>query len=718
MNKKVVILAEKPKQARENYAPVFEIEKKEKTHYVLKPCSIFPNGAILTWAVGHLVSLKMPKEYKSEWGNWDMKNLPIIPNPFEFKVSEDKKMQFNAVKKLFNGADTIINACDSDREGSNIFYSILKMTGAKNKNIKRLWINSLTPSKVEEGFKNLQDNDKDLLLYEEARTRQIGDWLVGMNNSQLFTLLLKEKGLNTTLSVGRVQSPTVYMVYQRQQEIDNFVSKPYFELIGDFTHENGKYTGKAKVKEESKDNIVKLLEKHSLSDLNSSDSVIKEVTKTLKTTKSPKLHSLTTIQKKADKRWKYSGKKVLKIMQSLYEKKLLTYPRTEYNYITESEYAYLVSNVKQYQELLEVSFEPKTTPDKNYVDGTKVGGHYAIIPTDVVPSKSTIDNLPDEEKKLYYEVLKTTLAMFHLVYKYEETKITTNVNGIEFFTTGKVEVEKGWKDLFQDEKEEEKEKSNENKMLPSVTKEDFVSSLLNIKEGHTSCPKPYTEGQLIELMQKAGKLVNDKEEKAILKEVEGLGTVATRGDIIETIKNNGYIESKQNILNITEKGKILCEALNGTLLASPLMTAKWESYLKKIGEGSGTQEVFLNKIVEFLHSTIEEAPKNFNVESFNHAMKDHVKSQTIGSCPSCGKGTVTDKGKFYGCSEYRNGCKFSLPKTFLGKKLTNTHLVTLLRGEKTKLIKGFKSKKKQGKKFDAYLIVKDGNITFEFPEKK
>jgi DNA topoisomerase-3 len=215
---KTVVLAEKPSQAKA-YSQAFEIAKREKTHIELKPCSSFPNGATITWGIGHLVSLKMPNDYKEEWKKWDLKNLLIIPERFEFKVSEDKKTQFNAVKKLFNEAHLLVNACDIDREGSNIFYSIYNMTGARNKTIKRLWINSLEEDEVRKGFNNLHDNKKDLMMYSEARGRQIGDWLVGINASQIFTLLLAEKGIRETISAGRVSSPTVYMIYQRQKKL-------------------------------------------------------------------------------------------------------------------------------------------------------------------------------------------------------------------------------------------------------------------------------------------------------------------------------------------------------------------------------------------------------------------------------------------------------------------------------------------------------------------
>ena len=499
MNTLAILLAEKPSQAKA-YADAFTIDKREKTHITLKPCSTFPKGAIVTWAIGHLVGLKMPNEYKAEWTRWDLKNLPIIPDKFEFKISDKSKLtQYNYIKKAFNMPNTtIVNCTDIDREGSNIFYSIYNMTGTRNKNVKRLWINSLETDEIRKGFNNLLDNKKDLLMYEEAKTRQIADWLVGINASQLFSLLV---GNGNSLSVGRVQSPTVYMIYERQKEIEDFVSKPFYELFSNFTHENGVYSGKAKVKKNKREDVLDLLNQHNLSSLEHDEATVKKVEKTLKKTKASQLHSLSTLQTKANKSWKYSPAKVLEVVQTLYEKKIVTYPRTDCNYITESEFEYLSSNIEKYQSLLGVSFEANLEQNKRFVDNKKVQEHYAIIPTKTVPTENTLKSLSDEEKNIFYEVLKTTLGIFHSDYEFEETTIVTNVKSIEFYTKGKVEVSKGWKSLFVNEKEEGDKKTDSEKVLPSVSEQDLVLSIMEVKKGHTSAPKPFTEGGLINLMK-------------------------------------------------------------------------------------------------------------------------------------------------------------------------------------------------------------------------
>lgn len=706
-----VILAEKPSQAKA-YAEAFSIKERTKTHIELKPDETFPHGAIITWGIGHLVELKEPHDYQQEWGKWKFEDLPIIPDHFGEKVSDGKSAQFNAVKKLFQKADLIINGADVDREGSNIFYSILKLTDVQDKPIKRLWINSLEKEEVRKGFKNLQPNDKDLLMFDEAKARQISDWIVGINGSRLFSLLMQKKGFSGSLSIGRVQSPTVYLIYQRQKEIDSFVSKPFYQIEGRFDSNNGKYKGMASIKDEDKAKVQELLDRHSITEANTCPGTIKNVEKKEKHQKSPKLHSLSTLQSVANKRWKYSPSHVLKTMQSLYEKRIVTYPRTDCNFITENEFSYLVKNLKGYQTLAEVEFTPPSLhPKKRYVDGSKVQEHYAIIPTKTVPSKATLEKLSTDERNIYQEVLMTTLAMFHDDYVYEETTILTDVNGLEFKSVGKTEVNKGWKELFPTL---EKEKKEEPSFLPDVALGESVTGQINIKEGMTKPPKPYTEGQLINMMKTCGKLVDDEADVEILKEVEGLGTEATRSGIIETIKKQKYIEVKKNIVSVTDKGQILCEAIEGTLLSSPSMTAKWEAYLQKIGSGKGSKKAFINQTGQFVKKLIEETPDSVEKGNITTLIKTEQPNDQIAKCPSCREGGIVDRKTFYGCSNFKNGCKVTFPKKLAGKTLSKTVIKTLCEKRKTKVIKGFKGKKT----FDTALKLDDQyQIKFDFQKK-
>jgi len=713
---KPVILAEKPSQAKA-YADAFSVKRHEGYLEIL-PSPTFPEGAYITWGIGHLVELKEPKTYDPKWNKWSLTSLPILPDRYEFQIAKGKFKQFSIVKNLMKSTDTIINACDVDREGSNIFYSIYNQTGARGQTIKRLWINSLEVEEVRKGFANLQDNRKDLLLYEEAKARQISDWLVGMNGSRLYSLLLQGQGIKEVFPIGRVQSPTIYLIYERQMEIETFVSEPFFEIEATFTAEKGTYNGKAKAKESKREIIQALLAKHVIQP--NSPGVITSLEKLDKRIPPPQLHSLSTLQATANRLWKTSPADVLKTMQGLYEKKLVSYPRTDSRYITPSEFSYIAGQVGDYQQLINHPFPVASlAPKKRYVDSSKVQEHYAIIPTKKIPSQAVLTKLSSIERNLYEEVVRTTLAMFHSDYLYTETKVTTDVNGLPFFTTGKTERDKGWKALFV---RSSIEKEKDEPSLPPLLEQEKVESDIRIKEGKTVPPKPYTEGQLIAMMKTCGKLVEDKGETEILKEIEGLGTEATRSGIIETIKRHEYIQVNKNIVSITDKGRVLCQAIEGNLLASPSMTAKWETYLRKIGNGEGSQERFLGSIAKFLHSLIEEVPnqlktKNINIQLPPKAASSKYakyKQEPIAPCPKCGQGSIVARKNFYGCTNYKNGCTQTFNGFFLKKKITPSQIKLLCTKGKTNTIKGFEAE--NGQKFDASLALEEGKLKLEFKE--
>ncbi len=707
----VVILAEKPSQAKA-YAAAFTTQEKSKTYIRLKPDATFPNGATITWGVGHLVELKEPHDYKPEWKKWKLDQLPIVPDRFYEKVSKGKWEQFQAVKKLFQQADVIVNAADVDREGSNIFYSILRLTGVKGKPIQRLWINSLEKDEVRKGFQNLQSNDKDLRMFDEAKARQISDWMVGINASRLFTLLLQKKGFNQHLSIGRVQSPTVYLIYQRHKEIENFVSEPFYQIEGLFQAEKGSYKGLAKIKEKDKAKVQALMDQHGLKENEDLQGTIQSVDKKTKYQKSPKLHSLSTLQSVANRRWKYTPSHTLKTMQKLYEKGLVSYPRTDCNYITNSEFNYLVNKLDAYQKAMNVSFTPASLkPNKRYVNNSKVQEHYAIIPTKTVPTEKKLSGLSRDEHNIYHEVLATTLAMFHGDYVYEETTIVTHVNDLPFKSTGRREVKQGWKELFP---KPSKAKQEKDPILPEVQQGEDVGARLHIKESMTQPPKPYTEGQLINMMKTCGKLVDDEEDVEILKEVEGLGTEATRSSIIETIKTQNYIEVKKNSVAITDKGIMLCEAIEGTLLSSPAMTAKWESYLKKIGNGDGSKQMFIKQTSQFIEKLIQETPESIQQVNVRSTGEKKQWNTAVAKCPACSDGEIIDRYKFYACSNYKNGCKVSFPKRLAGKSLSANMIKTLCEKKKTRVLKGFKGKKPFS---TALTLDEEYKIKFDFAKK-
>lgn len=705
----IVILAEKPSQGKA-YAEAFH-KRSRKDGYIEVSDSRLFNGkqTFITWGFGHLIELARPEDYKTDWKQWSLASLPILPNEYKFQVSKNSgiKKQYNSVKKLLDQSTLIVVASDADREGENIARSIIKQAGADHKPIKRLWINSLETDEIRKGFQNLKDGKDYELFYKEAQTRQISDWIVGMNTSRLYTLLLQQKGLQGVFSCGRVQSPTLYQIFKRQAEIEDFKPSPFYEIIGDVSVENGKFIAKHDQKFTLKDDVQKLLADHDLQEGTCHGS-IKNVEQSLKRQQSPKLHSLSTLQTKANKQWKYSPSDVLKIVQDLYEKKLLSYPRTDTQFITESEFNYLKNNLHSYKQCLNIDFEEVyTDARKRYVNGENVQEHYAIIPTREV---ATLSELTEKERNIYVEVMRTSLAMFADDYQYEETKVEVDVQGIILFAKGNVPIKQGWKDLFGHSVDENKKSDP---TLPKMKTGESCEVDMNVKESMTSPPKPYTEGGLINMMKNAGRDIEDQSEKEMLKKVEGIGTEATRASVIETLKKQQYIEVKKNIVQVTPKGVVLCNVLDGTLLASPTMTAKWEQYLTKIGKGEGSQEKFLDSIKKFVLSTLDDAPKN--IEKNKALLKSTSTSNSVGNCPSCDNGLIDDKGKFYGCNNYRNGCKFTLPKKLAQKTLTKSNISDLLTKGKTTKIKGFKSNK--GKSFDAFLVLKDGKTVFEFGQK-
>ncbi|MGX7132413.1 type IA DNA topoisomerase [Enterococcus sp. JM9B] len=407
---------------------------------------------------------------------------------------------------------------------------------------------------------------------------------------------------------------------------------------------------------------------------------------------------------------KYSADKTLSIAQKLYEKKVLSYPRSDTNYIGSPEFDYLKSNLSRYLELAGVGIsEPQLNENKRYVDGSKVQEHYAIIPTKTLPKLSDVTK---DEKNIYLLVLYRTLAIFEKPYIYDETTIDTAINQVLFQSKGKTEKERGWKRLY---KQEEKDKDDP--LLPEVTVNDSVAFALETKEGKTQPPNYYTEGTLLTAMKHVGRAMDDKDSKDILKETEGIGTEATRASIIETLKKQDYITISKSKIYVTEKGELLCRIIAEDEIANAGMTAQWERYLKKIRSQQGTQEAFLGSIERFVQHLIEKVPQNFQDKKENIAdVAGHMEQENVmGTCPKC-QNSVVDKGKFYGCSGYKDGCKFTLPKRWSQKALTKKNVQDLLSKRETSLIKVFKSKK--GSNFSAKLTLNDEmKLAFEFPKK-
>ncbi|MCO7126131.1 DNA topoisomerase [Sporolactobacillus shoreicorticis] len=600
----ITILAEKPDQAR-HYAAAFDRASRKDGYFEVID-DLFNEPVFLTYGFGHLVELVEPAVYDPAWEKWSLNTLPMLPSHYRFCVPTDKQKQFAIVKRLLDRSDAIIVATDSDREGENIARSIITQSGNADKPIRRLWINSLETDEIRRGFAELKDGADFVSSYWEAQSRQIADWLVGLNATRLFTLLLRQKGLQGTYSVGRVQTPTLAMIAARQQAIENFKPEKFVEIHGDFQTDNGSYSGKLDQRFPSADEAEALLDQHGLAIGRPSPATVQTVAKKEKREASPRLYSLSDLQARVDKVYHIGPASTLAAVQALYEAKLLSYPRTDCNFITEGEFTYLSANLSSYLLLLGVELHnPEMNAKKRYVDGKKVQEHYAIIPTRNLPSAADLDALPATQRTIYQDVLANTAAMFYPPHVYEETIILTNAGGLIFKTQGKVERDPGWKILFSSEPDKDRplpQVSEEQGVTTTLAQKEGVTTTLAQKEGVTTPPKPYTEGQLITLMKTAGRTLDAADEAArkTLAETEGLGTEATRSGIIETLKRQNYIVVRKSTVSVTKKGMLLCNVLSGSKLTSPAFTAEWETYLKKIRLHEGTQERFLSGIQRFI----------------------------------------------------------------------------------------------------------------------
>lgn len=708
-----VILAEKPSQAR-SYVQAFQKSTKKQGYYTVSD-PVLPENTLVTYGLGHLVELATPDKYDQKYQQWALSNLPIFPNKYKFIVPTDKKKQFKVVKDLLTKADTIIVATDSDREGENIAWSIMNQAkiNLKSKTIKRLWINSLEKDAILDGFKNLKDGWAYYPAYKEAQTRQISDWLVGMNGSPLYTLLLKQSGVRGVYSIGRVQTPTLYMVYQRDQAIKNFKPEPYFELNAEILANQQKFVAKLDPYQRFKDEaglITFMQAKHVQK--GSQAGLIKDVQKQDKKRASPQLFSLSSLQSEINKRYHASASDTLQAVQNLYEAKLLTYPRTDSNYITEQEFNYLVENLNGYLGFLskDVSLNHQE-PNKRYVNGKKVQEHHAIIMTKTVPTQEKLSKFPALEQRIYNLVLRTTLAMFADPYEYEETVILTSVGDAIFKATGNVPKNQGWKILFSDYKTEKQE---EETTLPLVEVGQSISANLAPDQKMTKPPVPFTEGTLITAMKTAGKTLDDEEAQSILKDNEGIGTEATRANVLDVLKKSGYLLTEKNKLHVSQQGITLCKAVElEPLLTSPEMTAKWEKALKQISAKERTQENFLEQIKKFVAKLIADVPTQLTgsaaiKQQIDHQQQAQKAAEVFLETPQA---TVLNKQKFY-IVKPKQGEDFTLPKKWSSKTLGKTAIKALVTKGETSKLKGFKSKK--GKSFDAKLKLDGHKLSFDF----
>ena len=537
-------------------------------------------------------------------------------------------------------------------------------------------------------------------LYYEAYTRACADWIVGMNASRLYSLLLQKQGFSDVFSVGRVQTPTLTLIVKREHEIEKFISEPFWEVHAEFKVEGKKYKGKWENKGETRINSKEMADKIARF-CEQKDAEVADVKAERKEYLPPFLYNLSTLQADANRLYKFPPKKTLDVLQKLYQRGIVSYPRSDSRHVTEGEAEMFpdilqkVSNIAQYAEFFPLPNE-SIIHNKRFVNEKKVTDHYAIIPTEQVPN---LASLSADEQKLYDLVVKSLIAAHYEKAITEYTTVTTLVdNRATFQSKGKVQLQEGWRKVIPAH-----EKDKDPTLPVLIQGEKGIVTKVDVKESKTQPPKRYTEGQLITLMKTAGKQIEDKELEKVLMKTEGLGTEATRAGIITMLKDRKYIDVKKNLVYATAKAKILIAAVGNELLASPEMTAKWEQRLKQISEGSASPKQFMDQSNKMITHLITVAVKESDewtfdddiTESFVPRQFKKTSPTKLGTCKLCG-GAIMDKGSFYGCSNYqKTGCQFTISKKIKGKSIPQKQVKKLLSEGMTDVIDGFKGKDKE-----------------------
>lgn len=721
----IVCIAEKPSVARD-IADILGA-KERKDGY------IEGNGYQVTWTFGHLCTLKEPHEYTPNWKSWSLGSLPMIPPRFGIKLISNPtyEKQFRTVEWLMQSADEIINCGDAGQEGELIQRWVMQKAGARCP-VKRLWISSLTEEAIKEGFAKLKDQAEFQSLYEAGMSRAIGDWLLGMNATRLYTIKYGQN--KQVLSIGRVQTPTLALIVNRQLEIENFQPKQYWELKTTyrdtvFSALIRKSDEELAAEEEKSGGKVKRIENPGIDPIASREegealveriknlpftvtSVVKKDGKEY----APRLFDLTSLQVECNKKFAYSADETLKLIQSLYEKKVTTYPRVDTTFLSDDIYPKcpnILKGLRDY-ELLTAPLAGVTLPkSKKVFDSSKVTDHHAIIPTGVPPQ-----NLTDMERRVFDLIARRFIAVFYPDCKISTTTVMGEVDGIEFKVTGKQILEPGWRVVFaKDVKDpaEDKEGEEEN-VLPAFVKGENGPHIPDLNEKWTQPPRPYTEATLLRAMETAGKLVDNDELRDALKE-NGIGRPSTRAAIIETLFKRNYIRKEKKNLIATPTGVELIQIIHEELLKSAELTGIWEKKLREIEKKTYDARQFLEELKQMVSEivtsvlsdntnrriTIQEAaqveeaakkkepkkrerksaaPKEKKPKAASNTGASSVQQPSVVStdvpstsavipgnvanndslvgqpCPLCGKGTIIKGKTAYGCSEWKNGCGY------------------------------------------------------------
>lgn len=647
----------------------------------------------VTWTYGHLCTLKEPADYTERWKRWSISVLPMIPPKFGIKVIDDTgiKRQFKVIESLITQADEVINCGDAGQEGELIQRWVMQKAGIKCP-VQRLWISSLTDESIRDGFKNLRPESEFNNLYYAGLSRAIGDWILGLNATRLYSLKYSEPG--KVLSIGRVQTPTLSLVVQRQHEIDNFKPEDYWEIKtlyrgATFNSTAGRYKSEQEANE-----AMQLISGQLLTITDVQGKGGKEAP--------PRLFDLTSLQVECNKRWGWSADESLKLIQSLYEKKVTTYPRVDTTYLSEDIYPKvpgILKNMTPYANLTAPLLTTKLPKSKKVFDNSKVTDHHAIIPTGVAPT-----TLQGNERKLYHLIALRFIASFYPDCEFHTTTVNAKVDKVEFKTTGKVITKPGWRSVYASSKSTAENDSAQDSdkdsdgILPEFTVGESGPHTPSLLKKATQPPKYYTEGTLLRAMEGAGKTVDDEELRDALKE-NGIGRPSTRAAIIETLFKRHYIRRERKNIVATPAGIELINLIDEELLKSAKLTGLWENKLRRIERGDYSAGEFINELKQLIGGIVtsvmsdnsyhrivieNQQPKptsqpNGKAESSSKPRAKRITKLEQVICPMCKQGHLLAGQAAFGCSRYKEGCTMRLSYDQYDKSLTPSALNKLIK---------------------------------------
>jgi len=678
----IVCITEKPSVAAD-IARILGADHKQNGFYE-------GNGYRVTWTFGHLCCLKEPHDYTDLWKRWSLGALPMLPQRFGIKLidQESIKRQFHVIETLISDADEIINCGDAGQEGELIQRWVMQLAKATCP-VKRLWISSLTDQSIREGFASLEPQAKYDNLYYAGLSRAIGDWILGMNATRLYSLKYSSPG--RVLSVGRVQTPTLAMIVKRHFEIENFVPKDYWELTTAYRD----VIFQAAMKFDKAEDADAVIER-----IAPLPFTVTDITEKQGREAPPRLFDLTSLQVECNRRWGWSADESLRLIQSLYEKKVTTYPRVDTTFLPDDVYPKVPDILRRM-----TPYAPQTAPvlaakipkSKKVFDNSKVTDHHAIIPTGESPSR-----LLGDERKLYHLIALRFIAAFYPDCRFRQTTVLGIVDDIDFKATGKVIIDPGWRVIFDKAEEKAESEGGDNdgdRILPLFTKDESGPHTPSVVKKTTQPPKLYTEGTLLRAMETAGRTVEDETLRDALKE-NGIGRPSTRAAIIETLFRRNYIVRRRKNIVPTQAGIDLINTITEELLKSASLTGIWENKLRRISRGEYSAGEFIEELKVMMDQIVREvlsdsSSRKIEVED-TPVSKQEVKTATPKKrirkpkavtdltqikCPLCGKGHLLKGRAAYGCSEYASGCSFRLPFDQYSADLTPAQLADKIKGK-------------------------------------